>query len=72
MTLRYSHPGASERRKAVAPLSDGHHVDTVSDLSQQRDSQVSVHSDGHHMDTTNRFVVSYSSAKPLKTKYVHP
>jgi integrase len=24
-TLRYSHPGATERRKAVALLSDGHH-----------------------------------------------
>jgi hypothetical protein len=26
MTLRYSHPGANERRKA---LSDGHHMDTT-------------------------------------------
>ena len=28
MTMRYSHPGASERRKAVEMLSDGHHMDT--------------------------------------------
>jgi len=29
MTLRYSHPGARERRRAVALLSDGHHMDTT-------------------------------------------
>ncbi len=29
MTMRYSHPGASERRRAVALLSDGHHMDTT-------------------------------------------
>jgi hypothetical protein len=27
--LRYSHPGAIECRKAVALLSDGHHMDTM-------------------------------------------
>ena len=29
MTLRYSHPGAAERRRAVELLSDGHHMDTT-------------------------------------------
>lgn len=29
MTLRYSHPGASERRRAVSLLSNGHHMDTT-------------------------------------------
>jgi len=29
MTLCYSHSGATERRKAVALLSDGHHMDTT-------------------------------------------
>lgn len=29
MTMRYSHPGASERRRAVAQLCDGHHMDTT-------------------------------------------
>jgi integrase len=29
MTLRYSHPGALERRRAVSLLSDGHHMDTT-------------------------------------------
>jgi integrase len=29
MTERYSHPGASERRRAVELLSDGHHMDTT-------------------------------------------
>ena len=29
MTLRYSHPGAIERRQAVSLLSDGHHMDTT-------------------------------------------
>jgi integrase len=28
-TLRYSHPGARERRRAVDLLSDGHHMDTT-------------------------------------------
>ena len=32
MTLRYSHPGAKERREAVALLSDGHHMDTKRDF----------------------------------------
>jgi integrase len=31
MTMRYSHPGAVERRRAVALLSDGHHMDTTAD-----------------------------------------
>ena len=31
MFLRYSHPGANERREAVALLSDGHHMDTTGD-----------------------------------------
>lgn len=29
MTMRYSHPGAAERRRAVALLCDGHHMDTT-------------------------------------------
>ncbi len=29
MTLRYSHPGASERRRAVSLLNNGHHMDTT-------------------------------------------
>jgi len=29
MTMRYSHPGAKERRRAVALLCDGHHMDTT-------------------------------------------
>jgi integrase len=29
MTLRYSHPGALERRRAVSLLSDGHNMDTT-------------------------------------------
>jgi integrase len=29
MTLRYSHPGAIERRRAVSLLSDGHNMDTT-------------------------------------------
>jgi hypothetical protein len=29
MTMRYSHPGASELRRAVALLCDGHHMDTT-------------------------------------------
>jgi len=29
MTLRYSHPGRSERRRAVELLADGHHMDTT-------------------------------------------
>jgi hypothetical protein len=31
ITLRYSHPGAGECRKAVAHISDGHHMDTTED-----------------------------------------
>jgi hypothetical protein len=31
MTVRNSHPGAGECRKAVAQLSDGHHMDTTED-----------------------------------------
>lgn len=31
MTVRDSHPGAGECRKAVAQLSDGHHMDTTED-----------------------------------------
>lgn len=46
MTLRYSHPGTSERRRAVASLSGGHHVETMAE-----ESEVPLQSDGHHMDT---------------------
>ena len=38
MTLRYSHPGASERRKAVALLSGGHLLDTTSGFVVSFDS----------------------------------
>lgn len=38
MTMRYSHPGATERRRAVASLCDGHHMDTTSALMPSTDS----------------------------------
>ena len=42
MTLRYSHPGARERRRAVALLSDGHHMDTTGDSVVPYDSAKSL------------------------------
>ncbi len=47
MTLRYSHPGATERRKAVALLSDGHHMDTTSSSVVLYDSVKSLKT--HHV-----------------------